>query len=81
MPSAYLLAHRKVEEGRAVLASEIWFDAELNRYFSLLLARLELLETEVTDAVVLVPRHDIPQNAPRPIHRKSDSSVIPFVRK
>jgi hypothetical protein len=46
-----------------------------------LLARLELLETEVTDAVVLVPRHDIPQHAPRPIHRKSDSSVIPFVRK
>lgn len=49
MPSAYLLARDKVEQSRVMLSSDLWFDAELDHYFSLLLERLQLLDAKTIE--------------------------------
>lgn len=44
MPSAYRLAQDKVEQSRAMLAGEVWHDAELDHIFALLIERLKFLD-------------------------------------
>lgn len=44
MPSAYLLAKDQIEQARAILANEVWFDIEVDRLFELAQARLAELE-------------------------------------
>lgn len=44
MPSAYLLARDQIEQARAILANEIWFDIEVDRLFELAQARLAELD-------------------------------------
>lgn len=49
MPSAYILAKDHIQQARAVLASEVWFDAEIDRLFAIALARLDTLDAKVFD--------------------------------
>lgn len=44
MPSAYLLAKDQIEQARAILANEVWFDIEVDRLFELAQARLAELD-------------------------------------
>ena len=47
MPSAYLLAKDQIEQARAILANEVWFDAELDHLFVLAQTRLAELERKI----------------------------------
>lgn len=55
MPSAYLLAKDHIEQARAMLANEVWFDAEMDHLFEVALARLNELDAKVFDDPVEMP--------------------------
>ena len=44
MPSAYTLAKDQIQQARAMLANEVWFDTELDHMFEIALMRLEELD-------------------------------------
>lgn len=62
MPSAYLLAKDQIEQARAILANEVWFDAELDHLFVLAQTKLAELERAINDPV----RADAPLKFPAP---------------
>ncbi len=47
MPSAYLLARDRLEQARAILANEVWFDTRLDDLLKLGLLRLYELEYDL----------------------------------
>ena len=55
MPSVYLLVRDRVEQSRAMLSGEDLFDAELDRNFSLLLERLQVLDAITVEALARAP--------------------------
>lgn len=55
MPSAYILAKDHIEQARAMLANEVWFDAEMDNLFDVALARLDDLDRKVFDDSVVTP--------------------------
>lgn len=65
MPSAYILAKDHIEQARAMLANEVWFDAEIDHLFDVALARLDTLDEKVFDDPVEVPsgRPELPLRA------------------
>lgn len=60
MPSAYLLAKDHIEQARAMLANEVWFDAEMDRLLDVALNRLNALDAKVYDDPV-TPLRSKPQ--------------------
>lgn len=55
MPSAYILAKDHIQQARAVLSNEVWFDAEMDHLFGVALARLDDLDAKVFDDPVVTP--------------------------
>lgn len=49
MPSAYILAKDHIEQARAMLANEVWFDAEMDQLLEIALAQLTTLDAKVYD--------------------------------
>ncbi|HWJ89130.1 MAG TPA: hypothetical protein VNS12_13765 [Pelagibacterium sp.] len=49
MPSAYILAKDRIQQARAMLANDIWFDAVTDHLFEVALARLDELDAGVFD--------------------------------
>lgn len=65
MPSAYILAKDQVEQARAILANEVWFDAQLDHLFELALVRLAQLQDVVEVPAPLHPHTISMPNAAR----------------
>jgi len=55
MPSAYILAKDHIEQARAMLAGEVWFDSGLDQLFAMALTRLDELDAKVFDDPVVRP--------------------------
>ena len=70
MPSAYLLAKDHVEQARAVLANEVWFDAEIDQLFDVALARLSALDARVFEG---------PVRPPRGAHMRRSARLMPWL--
>ncbi|WMT91466.1 hypothetical protein [Pelagibacterium sp. H642] len=66
MPSAYLLAKDHIEQARAMLANEVWFDPEMDHLFDVALARLNALDAKIyDDNVTPLPRRPGPRRRAR----------------
>lgn len=65
MPSAYILAKDQIEQARAMLANEVWFDPQLDHLFEVALFRLDELQDVVDAPVPLHPRSAVMPNAAR----------------
>lgn len=55
MPSAYLLARDQIEQARAMLTNEIWYDPETDHLFELALNRLDALDAALARETGLAP--------------------------
>ncbi|WP_196259457.1 hypothetical protein [Pelagibacterium limicola] len=62
MASAYLLAKDKLEQARAILMAEAWFDPEADHLFELAIRRLIELDNLASTGLV-GPRPERPHNA------------------
>ena len=71
MPSAYLLAKDHVEQARAMLANEVWFDAEIDQLFDAALARLGALDARVFDGPTV--------RNPRGAHMRRSARLMPWL--
>ncbi|WP_421952862.1 hypothetical protein [Pelagibacterium sp.] len=49
MPTAYLLAKDRIEQARAMLANEVWYDAGMDHLLGIAVARLDELDAELSD--------------------------------
>jgi len=49
MPSAYLLARDNLEQARAILANDVWFDTKLDQLLDLAVSRLQELDAAIAD--------------------------------
>lgn len=49
MPSAYLLARDNLEQARAILANDVWFDTKLDHLLDLAVSRLLELDSTMAD--------------------------------
>lgn len=73
MPSAYLLAKDQIEQARAILANEVWFDPELDNLFELALFRLGELEGSLHDTGLELTK-------PTPLEpRRTRSRMMPWL--
>lgn len=49
MPSAYLLARDNLEQARAILANDVWFDTRIDHLLDLAISRLLELDATIAD--------------------------------
>ncbi|MAN77658.1 hypothetical protein OF122_16310 [Pelagibacterium flavum] len=73
MPTAYLLAKDRIEQARAMLANEVWFDAGMDHLLSVALARLDELDAGLSD--------DAPKVVPNPSQASPRIRLMPWLDK
>lgn len=57
MPSAYLLAKDHVEQARAIIANEVWYDREVDSLLARTISQLVKLDHKVHEHVPPVETH------------------------
>lgn len=76
MPSAYLLAKDQIEQARAILANEVWFDPQVDHLFELALYRLQELEATTMASAPLRP---VSTSRPLPSERQARLRFMPWL--
>ena len=64
MPTAYLLAKDRIEQARAMLANEVWYDAGMDHLLDVALARLDELDAKLAENPTRTPPRQ-PDVSPR----------------
>lgn len=75
MPSAYTLAKDQIEQARAILANEVWYDPEVDNLFELALFRLRELEASLGD----LPHDHVRPVAPSPLQGPARLRLMPWL--
>ncbi|HCO54715.1 hypothetical protein V6617_14385 [Pelagibacterium nitratireducens] len=73
MPTAYLLAKDRIEQARAMLANEVWYDAGMDHLLEVALARLDELDARLTE--------DPPRTPPRQPEGSPRVRLMPWLEK
>ena len=73
MPTAYLLAKDRIEQARAMLANEVWYDAGMDHLLDIALARLDELDARLSA--------DTPRITPQPPEGSPRVSLMPWLDK